>query len=394
MYAKRLERLGTESAFDVLAKAKKLEAEGRSIIHLEIGEPDFDTPKNVKDAAVKAIYEGYTHYTPSAGLYEMRQKYAEAINKRYGTSVKAENIVITPGAKPVLFLSALAIIEEEDEVVYPDPGYPIYHSVISFLGAKGVPYVLREENDFRFDPDEMRKLVNERTKLIILNTPQNPTGGVLSKSDLEVVIDLAEKFNCWILSDEVYSRIIYEGEHASVMHFPEAFHRIILLEGHSKTYAMTGWRLGFACCNETLAGHLTRLMTNANSCTAAFTQVAGSEALLGDQSEVEKMVEEFRARRDLIVKGLNEIPGVTCKKPRGAFYVFPNFSSFGLTSLELEHRLMDEAGVACLAGTAFGKMGEGYLRLSYANSRENIEEALRRIKEFTSKININKQGES
>ncbi len=386
MYAERLTRLGTEGAFDVLARAKRLEAEGKSIIHLEIGEPDFDTPKNIKDAAVEALFEGYTHYTPSAGIFEMREKYAEAINKRYSTKVDAENIVITPGAKPVLFLSALAIIEEGDEVVYPDPGYPIYASVAGFLGAKLVPYALREENDFRFDSDEFQELVTKNTKLIILNTPHNPTGGVLTREDMELVMNLAEKNDAWVLCDEVYSRIIYDGEHVSVMHFPEYFERVILLEGHSKTYAMTGWRLGFACCNQTLARHLTRLMTNANSCTAAFTQIAGAEALLGDQSEVDNMVAEFRERREIIVNGLNETTGVSCRTPKGAFYVFPNFSSFGVSSTELEHRMMEEAGVACLAGTAFGNMGEGYLRFSYANSRQNIQEALNRIGEFVKKL--------
>ncbi len=386
MYAKRLLRLGTETAFEVLAKAKKLEAEGKDIIHLEIGEPDFDTPQNIKDAAIKALADGYTHYTPSAGLYEIREKYAEAINKRYGCKVRAENIVITPGAKPVLFLSALAIIEEGDEVVYPNPGYPIYESVINFLGAKAVPYVLREEKNFGFDAEELKSLVNDKTRMIIINTPQNPTGGVLSREDMEVVFEVAEKHNAWVLSDEVYSRIIYDAEHVSVMHFPEYFDRVILLDGHSKTFAMTGWRLGFACCNEKLATHLTRLMTNANSCTAAFTQVAGAEALLGDQSEVDRMVAEFKARRDLIVSGLNAIDGVNCVKPLGAFYVFPNFSSFGLSSAELEQRLLEEAQVACLSGTAFGKMGEGFLRFSYANSRENIQKALERVADFVEKI--------
>ncbi len=387
MYARRLERLGQETAFEVLAKANQLEAEkNMKIIHLEIGEPDFDTPRNITSEAIKALNEGKTHYTPSAGLYEMREKYAIALNKRYGSNVSYKNIVITPGAKPVLFLSALAVIEEGDEVVYPDPGYPIYSSVVSFLGAKAVPYVLREENDFRFDPDEFKSLVGGKTKLIILNTPQNPTGGVMTLEDMQVVMEVAEEHNCWILSDEVYSRIIYEGEHISVMNFPEHFDRIILLDGHSKTYAMTGWRLGFACCNEKLAGYLTKLMNNSNSCTAAFTQIAGAEALLGDQSEVDKMVEEFKARRNLIVEGLNEIDGVTCKMPKGAFYVFPNFSSFGLESSVLSDRLLHEGGVACLAGTSFGKMGEGYLRFSYANNRDNINEALRRIKEFLKKL--------
>jgi len=381
-YATRLSRLGTESAFELLAQARALEAEGRDIVHLEIGEPDFDTPRNVKDAGIKAINDGYTHYTPSAGMPDMRKKYAESLNARYGTEVTAENIVITPGAKPVIFLGGLAVINEGDEVIYPNPGYPSYESVIQFLGATAVPYVLREENEFRFALDEVAALITSKTKMIVLNSPQNPTGGVLTREDLQGVVDLALKHGLWLLSDEVYSRILYEGEHVGLMNFPEIFDRMILVEGHSKTYAMTGWRLGYACCNKELAAHLTKLTLNANSCAAAFTQIAGAEALHGDQSSVDAMVAEFRARRDLIVDGMNRLPGVTCHKPKGAFYVFPNIKSFGLTSREVEQRLLHEAGVCCLAGTAFGKMGEGYLRFSYANSQENIRKALERIREW------------
>jgi len=384
-YATRLSRLGTESAFELLAQARALEAEGHDIVHLEIGEPDFDTPRNVKDAGIKAINDGWTHYTPSAGIPEMREKYAQALNDRYGSHVTAKNIVITPGAKPVIFLGGLAVIDEGDEVIYPNPGYPSYESVTQFLGAKAVPYVLREENEFRFSLDEVASLITPKTKMIVINSPHNPTGGVLTREDLQGVVDLALKHDLWVLSDEVYSRILYDGEHVGLMDFPEIFDRMILLEGHSKTYAMTGWRLGYVCCNEELAVHMTRLTLNANSCAAAFTQIAGGEALLGDQSAVKQMVAEFKVRRDLIVKGLNELPGVTCHNPRGAFYVFPNFKAYGMSSSELEQRLLHEAGVCCLAGKAFGKMGEGYLRFSYANSQENIKKALERIGEWLDK---------
>jgi aspartate/methionine/tyrosine aminotransferase len=385
-YAERLSRLGTETAFEVLAKAKALEAQGRDIIHLQIGEPDFDTPRNVKDAAIKALNEGWTHYTASAGIYEMRKKYAEYVSKFHKVDVAPEEIVITPGAKPVLFLGILALVDEGDEVVYPNPGYPIYHSVANFLGAKCVPMILREEDDFRFNVDELKKLVNPKTKLIIINTPQNPTGGILTKSDLEVIAELAHKYDCYVLSDEVYSRIVYEGEHVGILSIPGMKERAVLLDGHSKTYAMTGWRLGYAVVNKDLAVWMTRLMTNANSCTAAFTQIAGAEALLGDQSSVEKMVAEFKARRDLIVKGLNSIPGISCTMPKGAFYVWPNFKSLGRSSKFLEEYFLNDAGVACLSGAAFGSEGEGYIRFSYANSQENIKKALERVASAVEKL--------
>jgi len=377
-YADRVSRLGTETAFELLAKAKRLEAEGKDIIHLEIGEPDFITPRNIMDAAVKAMYEGHTHYTGSAGDWGMRNRYADYLNQRYNASLDGENIVITPGAKPVLFLSALALIDPGAEVIYPDPGYPIYHSVVEFLEATAKPYHLREESGFRVDVEELRSLVSERTRVMIVNSPANPTGGMLTREDWQVIIDLAMEYGFWVLSDEIYSRIIYEGEHVGVMHFPEAFDRVVLLDGHSKTYAMTGWRLGYACCNKELAGYLTKLMTNANSCAAAFTQIAGAEALHGDQSAVEEMVREFDRRRKLIVRLMNELPGVSCHNPKGAFYVFPNFKSYGRTSRELQQIFL-ENGVACLAGTSFGAAGEGYMRFSYANSVENIERAVERV---------------
>jgi len=380
MFAERMSRLGTETAFEVLARAKAMEAEGRDMVHLEIGEPDFDTPPNIVKAAVKALKSGYTHYGPSAGLLDARKVFAAHITKDRGVEVKPENIVITPGAKPILFFSILALVDEGDEVVYPNPGFPIYESVINFVGGKAVPIPLREEKGFSFDVDELRALVNEKTKLIIINSPQNPTGGMLTKKDMKAVAELADKYDAWILSDEVYSKIIYEGKHVSIYDFPEVKDRTILLEGHSKTYAMTGWRLGYGIMPLKLAEAVSRLQTNSNSCTASFTQIAGIEALTGSQSKSRKMVKEFKARRDLIVDGLNAIPGFRCLKPKGSFYVFPNITGTGMKSKELETFLLEKAGVAGLSGTSFGKYGEGYLRFSYANSQENIKKALEKIR--------------
>jgi aspartate/methionine/tyrosine aminotransferase len=380
MFAERMKRLGTETAFEVLARAKAMEAQGRDIVHLEIGEPDFDTPPNIVKAACNALKGGYTHYGPSAGLPDARRVFAEYITKDRGVEVKPENIVITPGAKPILFFSILALVDEGDEVIYPNPGFPIYESVINFVGGKAVPIPLREEKGFSFDVNELKTLVNERTKLIIVNSPQNPTGGMLTKKDMKTVAELADKFDAWILSDEVYSKIVYEGKHVSIFDFPEVKERTILLEGHSKTYAMTGWRLGYGIMPPKLADHIARLQTNSNSCTASFTQIAGIEALTGSQSKSRKMVKEFKARRDLIVDGLNAIPGFRCLKPKGSFYVFPNITGTGKKSKELEEYLLDKAGVAGLSGTSFGAYGEGYLRFSYANSQENIKKALEKIK--------------
>ena len=380
MFAERMSRLGTETAFEVLARAKAMEAEGREMVHLEIGEPDFDTPPNIIKAAINALKSGFTHYGPSAGLLDARKVFAAHITKDRGVEVRPENIVITPGAKPILFFSILALVDEGDEVIYPNPGFPIYESVINFVGAKPVPIPLREEKGFSFDVEELRALVNEKTKLIIINSPQNPTGGMLTKKDMKVVAELADKYDAWILSDEVYSKIIYEGKHVSIYDFPEVKDRTILLEGHSKTYAMTGWRLGYGIMPPKLADAVARLQTNSNSCTASFTQVAGMEALTGSQSRSRKMVKEFKARRDLIVDGLNAIPGFTCLKPKGSFYVFPNITGTGMKSKELEVHLLEKAGVAGLSGTSFGKYGEGYLRFSYANSQENIKKALEKIR--------------
>ena len=380
MFAERMSRLGTETAFEVLARAKAMEAEGRDMVHLEIGEPDFDTPPNIVKAAIKALKEGFTHYGPSAGMPAAKKVFAEHISKDRKIEVRPENVVITPGAKPILFFSIMALVDEEDEVIYPNPGFPIYESVINFVGGKPVPIPLREEKNFSFDVDELRGLVNEKTKLIIVNSPQNPTGGILTKKDMKTVAELADKYDAWILSDEVYSKIVYEGKHVSIYDFPEVKDRTILLEGHSKTYAMTGWRLGYGIMPPKLADAVARLQTNSNSCTASFTQMAGIEALTGSQSRSRKMVKEFKARRDLIVDGLNAIPGFTCLKPKGAFYVFPNITGTGMKSKELETFLLEKAGVAALSGTSFGAYGEGYVRFSYANSQENIKKALEKIR--------------
>jgi aspartate aminotransferase len=382
MYAKRMKRLGTETAFDVLAKAKKLEAEGVDVVHLEIGEPDFGTPANITQAAIDALRQGWTHYNPSPGLPEFRTEIARFISKDRGIKVAPENVVITPGAKPILFFSALAILEEGDEAVYPNPGFPIYESVIRFFGAKAIPIRLREENDFGLDIGELKEKITSRTRMIILNSPQNPTGGVLRREQLGEIADLVRKKNLFILSDEIYSKILYEGEHLSIASFPGMQEKTIILDGYSKTYAMTGWRLGYGVMNETLAKHVARLQTNCTSCTCSFTQRAGIAGITGPQDDSIEMVKEFKKRRDVIVRGLNSIKGVSCKNPRGAFYVFPNVKATGLECEELASRLLEEKGVALLAGTAFGKYGKGYLRLSYANSIENINKGLVRMKEF------------
>lgn len=379
MLAKRMARLRNESAFEVLARAQKMEAEGKEIIHLGIGEPDFKTPQHIIDKATKAMNNGQTGYGPSPGLPEARKAFAEFITKDRGVTVGQENIVITPGAKPILFFTILALAEPGDEVIYPNPGFPIYESLIDFTGATAVPIPLREDREFSFDPADLEALVNEKTKLIIINSPQNPTGGVLTKEDLGKIAGLAIKYDAWILSDEVYSKVIYDEPHASIYHFPEAIDRTILLEGHSKTYAMTGWRLGYGVMPEELAEHISKLQTNSTSCTAAFTQIAGIEALTGPQEDLSKMVAEFKDRRDFIVDGLNEIPGFSCLKPKGAFYVFPNITGTGMSSQQVADLLLEQAGVALLTGTCFGEYGEGYLRLSYANSKANIGKALEKI---------------
>ena len=372
-------RLGTETAFEVLVKAKALEAQGRDIVHLEIGEPDFDTPRNIIDAAVDALHNGFTHYGPSAGLMELREVIAQYVSDTRNVDVTPEEVVVVPGGKPIIFFSILALAEDGDEVIYPNPGFPIYESMIKYVGAKAVPIRLREELDFRLDVDELASLINDRTKLIILNSPQNPTGGMLEKNDVDRVASTIGDRNIMILSDEIYSRLIFEGEHHSIMSINGMKERTILLDGFSKTYAMTGWRMGYGVMRPDLAAHISRLMTNSSSCTASFTQIAGIEALRGPQESVDQMRDQFKKRRDIMVAGLNNIKGFSCRLPHGAFYVFPNITETGWPSKKLADALLDDAGVAALSGTAFGAFGEGYLRFSVANSIENIEKALERV---------------
>ncbi len=377
--------LGTETAFEVLARARSLEAKGRDIVHLEIGEPDFDTPENVVRAGVNALEGGWTHYTPSAGLPELRQAVADYIGQTRGVPVKMEEVVIVPGGKPMIFFPFLALVEEGDEVIYPNPGFPIYESMVQFLGARPVPVHLREDRDFRLDINEVADQITDRTKLIVLNTPHNPTGGVLTRQDVEDLVAAIGDRNIAVLSDEIYSRLIYEGEHFSPISVPGFKERTVLLDGFSKTWAMTGWRLGWGVMRPDFASLVARLMTNCNSCTAAFTQVAGIEALRGPQDSVENMRAEFQRRRDLFVERVNRIPGFSCRVPKGAFYCFPNIKATGWTSKKIADALLEDAGVAALAGTAFGAFGEGYLRFSVANSLENINTALDRVEQWAKK---------
>src|SRR5512133_1794140 len=383
--AKRMARLGTETAFEVLVKAKALEAQGRDIVHLEIGEPDFDTPRNIIDAGCDALRKGFTHYGPSAGLMELREVIAQYVSETRAVTVAPEEVVVVPGGKPIIFFSILAVAEDGDEVIYPNPGFPIYESMINYVGAKAVPIRLQEELEFRLDVDELASLINDRTKLIILNSPQNPTGGVLEKKDIDAIARAIGDRNIMVLRDEIYSRLIFEGEHHSIMSLSGMKERTILLDGFSKTYAMTGWRMGYGVMRADLAAHISRLMTNSNSCTASFTQIAGIEALRGPQDVVDTMRTEFQKRRDVMVAGLNKIKGFSCRLPKGAFYVFPNITKTGWPSKKLADALLDDAGVAALSGTAFGEFGEGYLRFSVANSIENINKALDRVDAWTKK---------
>src|SRR6184192_3407940 len=383
--AKRMARLGTETAFEVLVKAKALEAQGRDIIHLEIGEPDFDTPGNIIEAGCDALRKGFTHYGPSAGLIELREVIAQHVSETRRVNVLPDEVVVVPGGKPVIFFSILALAEEGDEVIYPNPGFPIYESMINYVGAKAVPIRLREELDFRLDVDELASLINDRTKLIILNSPQNPTGGVLTKDDIAAIARTIGDHNIMVLSDEIYSQLIFEGEDHSIMSIDGMKERTILLDGFSKTYAMTGWRMGYGVMRADLATHISRLMTNSSSCTASFSQIAGIEALCGPQESVDVMRAEFQKRRDIMVGGLNKIKGFSCRLPKGAFYVFPNITKTGWPSKKLADALLVDAGVAALSGTAFGDFGEGYLRFSVANSIENIEKALDRVNDWAKK---------
>jgi len=385
--APRMSRMGTETAFEVLDRARKLEAAGKKIIHLEIGEPDFNTPQNIIAAACKALQEGYTHYGPAAGLPELREEIARHVSETRNIKVTASNVVVTPGAKPIMFFAVLALIDKGDEVIYPDPGFPIYKSIVDFVGAKSVPIKLREENQFRMDVAELKNLINKKTKLLFLNSPHNPTGSVLSKEDLQQISEIVLKHRqLFVLSDEIYGRVLYDGMAHSPASFPEMQEKTIILDGFSKAYAMTGWRLGYGVMPENLASAMAQLMINSNSCTASFCQRAALEALTGPQEEVEKMVTEFKRRRDVIVLELNSIPKISCQVPHGAFYVFPNIKKTGWKSKAFADYLLDEAGVAVLSGTSFGRYGEGFVRISYANSLENIKEGLSRIRKAVEKI--------
>ena len=380
--AERMSRLGTETAFEVLNRARALERQGEDIIHLEIGEPDFDTPQNIIEAGAHALRAGWTHYGPSAGLPDLRKAIAEQVSRSRGVNIDPDEVVVVPGGKPIIFFAILALIEEGDEVIYPDPGFPIYESMIGYVGGRAVPIRLREDRDFSLDVNELAALLSDRTKLIILNSPHNPTGGVLSKRDIWQIAEVIGDRNVMVLSDEIYSRLIFEGRHHSIISEPGFKERTILLDGFSKTYAMTGWRMGYGVMRADLATHVSRLMTNSNSCTASFTQIAGIEALRGNQSSVEQMRSEFQRRRDMFVAGLNRIRGFACRVPKGAFYVFPNITKTGWKSKALADALLDKVGVACLSGTSFGQFGEGYLRLSIANSSANLQRALERIESW------------
>ena len=380
--AERMSRLGTETAFEVLAKARGLEREGRDIIHLEIGEPDFDTPANIVEAGKRALSEGYTHYGPSPGLMEVRERIAEEVSRTRDISLSAENIVVTPGGKPIMFFSILALVDEGDEVLYPNPGFPIYESMINFVGGVPVPMKLLASRDFGVDVEEVAGQISPRTKMMILNSPNNPCGSIISRADLEALAELARQHDITVLSDEIYSRFLYEGEHHSIASLPGMRDRTIILDGFSKTYAMTGWRIGYGAMPLELVEPISRLSTNSVSCTASFTQIAVLEGMDGPQDEAYNIVAEFKKRRDIIVEGLNRIPGIRCPMPGGAFYVFPSVEGTGMTSKRFADGLLEDQGVACLAGESFGEYGDGCVRFSFANSAENIERALERIDRF------------
>jgi aspartate/methionine/tyrosine aminotransferase len=383
-WADRMSRIGTESAFEVLAHARGLEAQGRDVIHLEIGEPDYATPQNIIDVAVRALNDGATHYTPASGIPQVREATARYVTKRTGVPTSIDNIVLVPGSKNILAFLLLAIIEPGDEVIVPDPGYPIYRSLVNFIGATPVSAPIRQENDFRLDVEELRGLVTPRTKLIIVNTPANPTGGVLTRGDCESIAQLAIEHNLVVLSDEIYGRITYDGAHVSLYGIDGMAERTVLLDGVSKAWAMCGWRLGFGAMPVELARRMDTLMINSSSCAAAFTQLAAVEAFESPESDaaVDAMVAEFRHRRDILVEGLNRIPGISCRRPAGAFYVFPDITATGFGDRELANSLLDEVGVAVLPGQSFGPQGAGHIRLSYAASIANLEEAARRIAQY------------
>ena len=373
-------RIYGEAAFEVLAKAKELERKGRDIIHFEIGEPDIETPKNIVDSAINAIKNKKTHYEPSIGILELRKTIQDEIEKTRGYRPELEQVVITPGLKPGIFFSMLSIINPKDEVIYQDPSYPTYGSVTNYIGGKGILIPLLEENDFRINPDDIRKNINEKTKLIIINSPQNPTGSVIKKNELEEIAEIAEESDIFIISDEIYSKMTYDIKHYTPTSRDQAKKRTVLLDGFSKYYAMTGWRLGYMITPIDMANRLQDFLVSSISCTASFTQWAGIEALKGNQRFIDEMMFRFKQKRDKIVKGLNSINGFNCLSPKGAFYAFPNIVETGMNSEKCAEYILNKAGVACLPGTAFGPSGEGYLRFSYANSVENIQKAIDRIK--------------
>jgi aspartate/methionine/tyrosine aminotransferase len=381
-HARRMDRLGTETAFEVLARAKALEAQGRAVLHFEIGEPDFDTPVHIKEAAIQALHEGYTHYGPTPGLPVLRQAVAEAVSTSRGIPVSPEEVIITPGAKPIMFFTLLAYAQAGDEVIYPNPSFPIYESMINFVGATPVPIPLLEANGFSFDMERFEASLSPRTKLIILNSPGNPTGGIIPASDLRRIAAVARERDIRVLSDEIYGGLCYEGAPVSIASLPGMQDLTIILDGFSKLYAMTGWRLGYAVAHRSVIEHFTKLMANSASCTASFVQMAGVAALRGTQEPSRRMVAEFRRRREIIVHGMNAIQGLCCATPPGAFYVFPNIQALRRSSAEVAARLLDQVGIACLAGTAFGAYGEGYLRFSYASSEENIRMMLGKLDTF------------
>ena len=383
--AQRMVGIGTETAFEAAARGRALEATGVHVVHLELGEPDFDTPQNIRDAAKRALDEGWTHYGPPLGQPKLREAIAAESKRFRGIDVDPANVVVTPGAKPIMYYAILALIEPGDEVIYPDPGFPIYESMTRFAGGTPMPYALREENDFRFDADELRALVTPRTKLIIFNSPHNPTGGVLTREDITAIADIARERDITVMADEIYGRGIFEGEHVSIATLPGMMERTIILDGFSKAWAMTGWRLGFAILPPTLVDPFSKLIINSVSCTSSFEQMAAVEALNGPQDEVKRMVEEFRARRQLVVDGLNAIPGLRCRMPHGAFYVFPNVSGTGMNGTQMADKLLYDGGVCTLSGTAFGQFGKDHIRISYANSQANLKLALERIEEVVSK---------
>jgi aspartate aminotransferase len=383
-FAERMSRLGTEGAFEVLAKARRLEAQGKKIVHLEIGEPDFATPDNIVEAGISAMQNGYTHYTPASGIFEAREAVAGFVSRTLKTEVDPTEVVLVPGSKNVLLFTLLACIEPGDEVILPDPGYPAYASQVNFIGGVVKPVTLREEAGFRMDLDELASLVTPKTRMMIVNTPQNPTGGVLTEEDVKFVCDLAHKHDLLVVSDEIYSQLVYGFQHVSPLSHPGMRERTVLMDGLSKSYAMTGWRLGYAVAPKALAAKLDQLMINSSSCAAGFTQMAAIEALSAPESEhaVARMVKVFEHRRNLVVDGLNEIPGMRCARPQGSFYVFPNIEGTGFDEHELADRLLAEAGVAVLAGTMFGHAGKGFIRLAYTQSEDELKLGLERIGEF------------